>query len=455
MSAARWLLALISAVVVSFVLATVVTEHIEDAIGGRTQDIVSNAMPSVKWLTRALGTLDRLDNDLDQYALVPADRRSAFLDQIASDRGAIGRDLAGYEGLPRYPGETALYAAVKSDLEDLTALLDSALMHGNPVLLASVHSKLDGVQQSVQRVVEFNAEQGQRRGQEIESIRRKSRGLVILLDELSVVLAICAAIVALRQLRRSKRTLEAARKAVQQREADLTSHAEALGDFAGRVAHDIVSPLSTAQLSLDRVRQSCEADSSTCRAADRGVAAIHRVHNLVDGLLAFSRAGGHPEPGSAAELAPVIADVIDELGPQAKQQSIDLHVAAIPEAVVACSPGVLTSLISNLVRNAIRYMGDAVERCIDVRVQEAGERFRIEVRDTGPGIPLEQQKRIFEPYIQLRRGGTGIGLGLATVERLAQAHGGAVGVTSAPGHGSTFWFELPVYGSSPLMQARA
>lgn len=306
-----------------------------------------------------------------------------------------------------------------------------------------MHQNLDNVQQSLQRVVEYNAEQGLRRGQEIESIRRRSRGLVILLDGLSVALAIIAAIVALRQLRRSRRTLEIARKAVQQREADLTSHAEALGDFAGQVAHDIVSPLSAAQLSLERVRQASAADSLACRAADRGVAAIHRARKLVDGLLAFSRAGGHPEPGSAAELAPVITDVIDELEPQAKQQRIDLHVEAIPEAVVACSPGVLTSLISNLVRNAIRYMGDAAERCIDVRVQEAGERFRVEVHDTGPGIPLEQQKRIFDPYVQLRRGGTGIGLGLATVERLAQAHGGAVGVTSAPGHGSTFWFELP------------
>jgi signal transduction histidine kinase len=104
---------------------------------------------------------------------------------------------------------------------------------------------------------------------------------------------------------------------------------------------------------------------------------------------------------------------------------------------------VLTSIATNLVRNALKYMGDARERRVTVEVREAGDKWRVEVSDTGPGIPEDQQGRIFEPYVQLAHTGSGIGLGLATVDRLVRAHGGTVGVRSRLGAGATFWFELP------------
>jgi signal transduction histidine kinase len=74
-------------------------------------------------------------------------------------------------------------------------------------------------------------------------------------------------------------------------------------------------------------------------------------------------------------------------------------------------------------------------------VLDLGDRWRIEVEDTGPGIAPEHQRKIFQPYVQLAYGTAGIGLGLATVDRIVRAHGGAVGMIS-DGHGSTFWFEL-------------
>jgi signal transduction histidine kinase len=72
-----------------------------------------------------------------------------------------------------------------------------------------------------------------------------------------------------------------------------------------------------------------------------------------------------------------------------------------------------------------------------------GSRWRLEVQDTGPGIPPGHEERIFEPHVQLDPGGGGIGLGLATVERLVNAHRGKLGVVSPPGSGALFWVELP------------
>jgi signal transduction histidine kinase len=110
---------------------------------------------------------------------------------------------------------------------------------------------------------------------------------------------------------------------------------------------------------------------------------------------------------------------------------------------IACSAGVLTSLVSNLVGNAIKYMGDAPLRRVVVHARDVGSRVRIEVDDTGPGVPLELRDRIFEPYVRATESSVpGLGLGLATVRRLVDAHGGRLGMSSGA-TGSSFWFELP------------
>jgi signal transduction histidine kinase len=153
----------------------------------------------------------------------------------------------------------------------------------------------------------------------------------------------------------------------------------------------------------------------------------------------------------------VLRDLIDGLQPQAQERDIVLSLKPVPQGAVACSTGVLTSIVTNLVRNAMKYMGDARERRVTVEVRPTADRWRVEVSDTGPGIPEDQQRRIFEPYVQLAHTGSGIGLGLATVDRLVRAHNGAVGVRSRVGTGSTFWFELPrvelVQRAAPSMEA--
>jgi signal transduction histidine kinase len=88
-----------------------------------------------------------------------------------------------------------------------------------------------------------------------------------------------------------------------------------------------------------------------------------------------------------------------------------------------------------------------------LRVFGRGDRARFEVIDTGPGIAPEILPRIFEPYVRGRHGLPGIGLGLATVRRMVEAHGGTAGVDSSP-RGSRFWFELPVHGEEREAETR-
>jgi signal transduction histidine kinase len=107
-------------------------------------------------------------------------------------------------------------------------------------------------------------------------------------------------------------------------------------------------------------------------------------------------------------------------------------------------------LVGNLLRNAMKYMGDSSTRRIVLRVRDEGTCVRTEVTDTGPGISAESLPSLFDPYFRAvhDRGKEGLGVGLATVKKLAEGHHGSVGVASQPGTGSTFWFLLPRAGSA-------
>jgi signal transduction histidine kinase len=439
-SAARWLVAVMASVVLAFLVAAVTAQHFEAAIASRANDIIANVMPSVRLLSAARGDLRRLESELETQ---PSARPEQPGRRASAARQDIDEVLAAYLALPFFPQERPIFAHVTENL----ALLDHDRAawesSRDPAALATLRSDIALVDKALERAVEFDAAQGQRLGLEIEHIRGQSKGLVMLLNGLSAVLAIVATVLALRQLRRAARERTREQSEREHREAELAAQNEALGDFSGRVAHDILSPLHTAMLSLDIVRQTGQLDPRGAQATERGIAAVHRVHKLVDGLLAFARAGGKPEPDAAAELAPILEDLVDGLAPQAQDRRLTLALAPVPKGAVACSSGVLTSLVLNLVRNAMKHMGDARERRVQVRVIDAQPCWRIEVSDTGPGIPVDQQQRIFQPYVQLERGASGIGLGLATVDRLVRAHGGTVGVRSEPGAGSLFWFELP------------
>ena len=105
--------------------------------------------------------------------------------------------------------------------------------------------------------------------------------------------------------------------------------------------------------------------------------------------------------------------------------------------------------LSNLLDNAIKYTERGM---VLIRTGRSGDRARVEVTDTGRGIAPEHAGRVFERFYRVDRGRSreagGTGLGLSIVKHAIQVHGGSVGLTSAPGSGSTFWFEIPVEGPS-------
>lgn len=216
---------------------------------------------------------------------------------------------------------------------------------------------------------------------------------------------------------------------------------EDLDAFAGRVAHDLRNVLTPFSLAATLLRKAKDVEQIGVIAASLSRTSS-RASTVLDGLLAFSRAG-HPADGcGAADVREVVAEVVEELSPLALEVDAAL-VTEVEDVRVQCSPELLHVVVLNLLGNAIKFVGGRERREIAVRACIRDERVELTVQDTGPGIPEDAMGRIFEPFFRVagvRASGTGIGL--ATVRRIVSAHGGCVECSSVLGEGTTFRVSL-------------
>ena len=199
---------------------------------------------------------------------------------------------------------------------------------------------------------------------------------------------------------------------------------------------------------LEIAKRSPDLDAKTQGNLDRGIRTLQRIGQLVDGLLLFALSGKPRPEAPGANVAEVLGGVVEDMKPQAEAHEIAIaYEPPDPDTMVACTPGVLVSMASNVLGNAIKYMGDAPVREVEVRVRQVRNAVRVEVRDTGPGVPAALRSRVFDPYLRGAESTiAGLGLGLATVRRLAEAHEGEVGVESSIGSGAPFGFSFPSGG---------
>jgi signal transduction histidine kinase len=429
-----------------FVITLAVIEWSGFGIQSRAHTIASHAGPSVEHLAGMRRDLRHYEVLADDYAdrVLLGDVSRAGPDEKAID--AVWSSLKGewslYQTLPSLRGERQLWPGVAGLLSDLAGasarMIDAVHRRDGTAAETTLNQEVkplcDRLDAAVERVERFDADRAAGLAQGIQRLWGRSLLLAVVLGVFSTVSAVFAALVAVRVIRQSARLL--------------LRRAEELDAFAGRVAHDIRNPLGTLQLTLDVIsRQLRHADGSAPSVTDaieRGNRSLARANQIVEGLLGFARAGAQSEPGARCDAVAVLGGVVEELAPAARQHQIDLRLEAAGPCVIACSAGVLTSIASNLVANAIEHMGDARERQVGVRLSHGSSRtVVVEVEDTGPGIP-DDVDRLFEPFVRgPKDGASGIGLGLATVRRLAEAHGGGAGARRRAERGSVFWVELP------------
>jgi signal transduction histidine kinase len=135
----------------------------------------------------------------------------------------------------------------------------------------------------------------------------------------------------------------------------------------------------------------------------------------------------------------------------ARTRQIELVVPSEEVVPVLVDAGRIGQALTNYLSNALNYA--PFDQVVSVGLEVVGSSARVAVRDQGPGLTAEQQQRVWERFYQVAAPGVhgpdrGLGLGLAIAKMIIEQHQGQVGVESAPGHGATFWFTLPLAGSS-------
>ena len=212
-------------------------------------------------------------------------------------------------------------------------------------------------------------------------------------------------------------------------------------EVARRLAHEIKNPLTPIAMSVETLRDARAAGRpdfpEIFEEGTRAIAEeVRRLKRIVDEFSRFARLPA-PErtPVAPGELIGAVLALFPSPPPGV---TVEREVAPGLPAVLADRDQVL-QLLLNLVRNALEAM--PAGGVLRLSAIGAGAAVTLSVSDTGPGIPAEDLPRLFEPYFTRKEGGTGLGLAIA--RRIAEEHGGRLGVESAPGAGTTFTLSLP------------
>lgn len=229
---------------------------------------------------------------------------------------------------------------------------------------------------------------------------------------------------------------------------------EAKSQFLARMSHELRTPLNSilgfAQVLLNDPRITTDQKEQLQTLHD----AARHLLDLVNGLLDLSKiAAGRLEMRPApTELRPLLERCITLMGPEIvrKEQRFHMDVRVGTPVAVMADPTRVRQLLLNLLSNAVKFTPTGGEIWLRAIPLDDGKVLRLEVQDSGPGVPPEQQHLLFQDFVQLAAPttgndvGTGTGLGLAIASQLAALMGGRIGCDSPPEGGALFWVELPL-----------
>jgi two-component system phosphate regulon sensor histidine kinase PhoR len=221
-------------------------------------------------------------------------------------------------------------------------------------------------------------------------------------------------------------------------------------EFVANVSHELKTPLTSIRGYAETLLQGGLEDvAHRTKFVDTIRVQAERLEALVNDLLTLADL---ERPDTQLDmkdwdLGALVREAAEPFEEIAARRGLSLVVDPGPGTMARLDRRAIEFALSNLLDNAIKYTEEGM---VLVRSVRNGDRVRVEVTDTGSGIAPEHTSRVFERFYRVDRGRSrvagGTGLGLSIVKHAIHVHGGTVGLTSAPGSGSTFWFEIPVDG---------
>ncbi|HEV8630730.1 MAG TPA: ATP-binding protein [Thermoanaerobaculia bacterium] len=244
--------------------------------------------------------------------------------------------------------------------------------------------------------------------------------------------------------------LEASNRALQQSNVELRELDRLKSDLLANVSHELRTPLTSLKGYAEAFAEELlgpltEAQREALEVCSRN---LNRLLYMINELLSYARfeSGGVQLERRPLDLAALARQVVDSTF-AARGPDLNLHLDVTENLPAVEADGQrISQVLDNLLTNAVKFTPAGGR--IDVRLWRDGDEVVAEVADTGIGIPRSEQQRIFERFYQVESTTTrkygGIGLGLAIVRQILDAHGSTIELVSEPGMGSTFRFRLPV-----------
>jgi signal transduction histidine kinase len=414
----------------------------------QTRDLQIGTRTIVDHMTARTKLLDQVDHLVERRRILVDDHIFAkpMPEELRLEGliGAVDRDLSvamhDYEPWATLPGERATWERARESL----AALDEPMAQA--IALSRVNRDVEA--RAIMDKVAGRYEEINQDLDELRAITDQSSGLSLarlaeVRDRLQLIMLIIGAIGlgatalvgvwAAREVGRREREAARTAHALEARNRDLDA-------FAGRVAHDIRSPLASMKLALTTMTDKALPTERSIHILRRSA---QRMEALVEDLmtLALSEGASH----GRCDPATVAQQIQDDFKTRVDAAKGDLRLA-VAHAEVACSEGLLHQALTNLLENAVKYHKPDVPPVVELAGTPSNGGYDLRVTDNGMGMSEEEAERAFEPFYRAPAAADlpGTGLGLSIVSRIAEVSGGSLSLETTEGEGSTFVMHIPL-----------
>jgi signal transduction histidine kinase len=431
------------------------------AIEDHARLIATDSMPGLNYTTQVELNTHLMSVLIQRHILAASPTEKERLEQevtVLAERSA--KLLEQYGKTPFSDVEAPLYQNVMAARPGYLAAVDNVLRLSRATSSAAAQVELQRVfepqarayLEALHKSTEHNMGEADEAARTIQQsvVTAKRSSFVEAMS--SLVLALISAFLLARGIAETEtasRAIAGLNRELETRIEELTSVNRELEAFTYSVSHDLRAPLrhidGFSKMLVDQTAgQLSEAGS---RSLDRIRYGAQQMGRMIDDLLSFSRMGRRDLSKRLTSLRAVVDDSLEILNPAMQGREIDIRIGELP--TLDGDPALLKHVMVNLLSNAIKFTRDSRPARVEVGQLHGKAEPTIFVRDNGVGFDIRYADKLFGIFQRLHRREDydGVGVGLATVQRVVHKHGGRVWAESEPGKGAIFYFTLgPVTG---------
>ena len=270
------------------------------------------------------------------------------------------------------------------------------------------------------------------------------RGKVVDRDERGIAVRISGTVSDITTRIERERELERSRDRLQEQAQLLAATNQELEAFAHTVSHDLRAPLRRicGWISMIMSERSQSADDEEMQYLKMVEQNSREMQQLVDVLLDFARLMRTELKRSEVDIGAMAKELASTLAADVPDREIDFRIEEMPTCL--CDANLMKIVVQNLLSNAVKYTGREETGVIELGAENKNGRVVYHVRDNGVGFEQEKVEKLFAPFQRVHPGNEfqGLGIGLATVQRIIHRHGGRIWAEGEPGVGAAFYFTI-------------